>query len=342
MDPAPISALAAPGTRNAERGTLVIQTAFLGDVVLTLPLIQRLAGQYGPVDVVVTPSAVPLVAGQAGVRRVITYDKRGADRGIAGLRRVAGLLRAGGYARAWLPHRSLRSALLAQLAGIPDRTGFSGGIAGLLHTRRVARAVEGHESQRLLSLTGTAAEVPPPWFRISPDDRRAADEWLTTRGVGPGFIVMAPGARWATKRWPGFVELAASLPESIVVIGGPEEREVAGRIASAGPKRVHNAAGELSLTRSAALIARASRVVSNDSLALHLAVALGLPVIAVVGPTGPAPGFAPPSPLGRVVAHPTLACRPCSPHGHDRCPLGHHRCMVELEAGRVVEVMADG
>lgn len=342
MDSAPISSLPSPGTRNAEPGTLVVQTAFLGDVVLTLPLIQQLAAQYGPADVLVTPSALPLVAGQAGVRRVLSYDKRGADRGIAGLRRVAGLLRSEGYAHAFLPHRSLRSALLARLAGIPERTGFSGGIAGLLHTRRVARPVERHESQRLLSLTGAALEIPQPWFRISADDRRSVEEWLTAHGVGPEFIVMAPGARWATKRWPGFDKLARRLDSPIVVIGGPEDREVAGRIVGAAPARLYSAAGELSLTQSAALIARATRVISNDSLALHLAVALGRPVVAVVGPTGPAPGFAPPAPLGLVVAHPTLACRPCSPHGHDRCPLGHHRCMVELEAGRVVEVMAEG
>jgi heptosyltransferase-2 len=88
------------------------------------------------------------------------------------------------------------------------------------------------------------------------------------------------------------------------------------------------------------VIAQAGLVVSNDSVALHLAVALGRPVIGVVGPTGPAPGFAPLPPHGAIVAHPDLACRPCSPHGHARCPLGHHRCMRELEVERVLREVA--
>ena len=290
-----------------------------------------------------TPAAVPLSPARQGFGGSISYDKRGADRGIAGLRRVAGLLRSEGYARAWLPHRSLRSALLARLAGIPDRTGFAGGIAGLLHTRRVARPVEGHESQRLLASRAQPRRSPSRGSGSAPTIAAPSMRGLTARGVGPEFAVMAPGARWATKRWPGFAELAASLPESIVVIGGPEDREAAGRIASAGPTRIHNAAGALTPPRSAALIARAARAGHQR---LRSRSTSPWPSAARSsrwsGPTGPAPGFAPLAPLGLVVAHPTLACRPCSPHGHDRCPLGHHRCMVELEAERVVGVMAEG
>jgi heptosyltransferase-2 len=96
---------------------LVIQTAFLGDVVLTTPLLVVLAERHGPVDVVTTPAAAPLLATHPAVRRVFPYDKRQADRGLAGLRGLARRLRAERYAVAYLPHRSLRSAALARLAG---------------------------------------------------------------------------------------------------------------------------------------------------------------------------------------------------------------------------------
>lgn len=323
------------GTRNPELGTLVIQTAFLGDVVLTLPLIQQLAGRFGPVDVMVTPSAAPLLAGQPAIRRLIPYDKRGSDRGLAGLRRLADSLRSERYQRVFLPHRSLRSALLTRLAEIPERTGFSGGIAGLLHSHRVVRPIEGHEAERLSHLVENPEPVVVPWFSLSPGEQQSAKTWLDARGIGGKFVVLAPGAAWATKRWPGFASLAASLTQSIVVIGGPEDRATGEAIVGAAPGRVHNGAGEFTLIQSAAIISQSGLVVSNDSIALHLAVALGRPVVAVVGPTGPAPGFAPIPPSGTIVAHPQLACRPCSPHGHTRCPLGHHRCMQELEVDLV-------
>lgn len=322
-------------SRPRDDRTLVVQTAFLGDVVLTLPLIQQLADRFGPVDVVVTPEAEPLAAGQPSVRRAIVFDKRGQDRGLAGFRRVVGVLRSEGYRRAFLPHRSLRSALLAWRAGIPERVGFAGGIAGLTHTRAVRRPTTGHESERLAALSPVPGPVTAPWLVLSAADRARASAWLEAGGPGTPYIVLAPGARWATKRWPGFPALARELKLAVVVIGGPDDRAVADAIVAAAPG-ARSAAGPLSLLESAALIERAALVVSNDSVALHLAVALGRPVLGVAGPTGPASGFAPPSSAGAIVAHPALACRPCSRHGHTRCPLGHHRCMTELEPARVL------
>jgi lipopolysaccharide heptosyltransferase II len=324
------------GTRNAEPGTLVVQTAFLGDVVLTLPLISRLAAQYGPVDVVTLPAAAPLLAAQPAVRRVIPYDKRGRDRGPAALLRLAGRLRAERFARAFLPHRSLRTALLARLAGIPERTGFAGGLAGRWHTRRIPRPDTGHESLRLEALAGEPPAAPVvPWFTLSREDRAEAERWLAGHGIDGAFLVLAPGARWATKRWPHFPALAATLHHPIVALGGPDDAARGAAIVAAAEGRAASAAGALTLPQSAAVIARARLVITNDSVALHLAASLGRPVLLVAGPTGPAPGFEPPGVADRIVAHPSLPCRPCSPHGHDHCPLGHHRCMLELTPGLV-------
>jgi lipopolysaccharide heptosyltransferase II len=331
----PVAAAEHRGTRNPEPGTLVVQTAYLGDVVLTLPLMQRLAAKFGPVDVVATPAAMPLLAAQPGVRRAIAYDKRGTDRGWAGLSRLAGVLRQRHYPRAYLPHRSLRSALLARLAGIPERIGFSGGLAAFWHTARVERPTDGHETARLASLAGTGAPIAAPWFTLTGEDRQAAAAWLAARGLQGDFMVLAPGARWATKRWPYFPALASNLPLPVVAIGSAEDRPMGGAIEAAAPGRAHSAAGAVALTVSAALIERSTLVVSNDSVALHLAGALARPVVALAGPTGPAPGFGPFSAADSVLGHSDLPCRPCSVHGHARCPLGHHRCMTELSAEQV-------
>src|SRR5436189_2223896 len=130
---------------------LVIQTAFLGDVVLTTPLLAALAQRHGSVDVVTTPAAAPLLETHPAVRRVVAFDKRGADRGWRGLRTLAARLRAEGYGVAYLPHRSLRSAALARLARIPRRVGFRDGWR-LLYTETRVRPRTGHEIDRLLAL----------------------------------------------------------------------------------------------------------------------------------------------------------------------------------------------
>jgi heptosyltransferase-2 len=110
---------------------------------------------------------------------------------------------------------------------------------------------------------------------------------------------------------------------------------VAADVLARAPGRAHSAAGELGLRASAALLARAAVLVTNDSAPLHLATAVGTPIVAVFGPTVPSFGFGPRGRRDVVVEHPSLGCRPCSAHGPQVCPLGHHRCMRELSVETV-------
>jgi heptosyltransferase-2 len=316
--------------------TLVIQTAFLGDVVLTTPLLAALADRDGAVDVVTTPAAAGLLETHPAVRQVIQYDKRGKDAGPAGLWRLGSALRARSYQRAVLPHRSWRSAALALLADVPERTGFADAPAAITYTIRIARPRSGHEVERLLALAAPSrGATPPVSLGLTAADAAAADEWLAARGVGPGFMAFAPGSIWGTKRWPYYPQLAAALPGPIVLIGGREDASLADPIAAGAPGRVHSAMGEVSLRVSAALIARARVLVTNDSAPLHLATAVGAPVVAIFGPTVPAQGFGPRAPGDVTLGHPALSCRPCSAHGPRVCPLLHHRCMRELSVDTV-------
>ncbi len=320
--------------------TLVIQTAFLGDVVLSTGLLTALARRHGPVDVLVRPAAVPLVETHPAVAAAFGFDKRGRDRGLGGLQRMARRLRRRGYRRAYLPHRSLRTALLARLAGIPERIGFRDGTGAWLQTRRIARPAGAHEAERLLALAepapGTVAEVS---LGLTDDDRAEAYAWLADRGVGDGFVALAPGSVWATKRWPAFPDLVKLVGGRIVVVGGPEDAPLAARLVDAAPDRVASAVGQASLRVSAALIERAAVLVTNDSAPLHLASAVGTPVVVIFGPTAPRLGFGPRGPAAAVVERTDLGCRPCSAHGPARCPLGHHRCMREIPATAVHEAI---
>lgn len=316
---------------------VVIQTAFLGDVVLTTPLLAALAARHGPTDVVTTPAAAPLIETHPAVRRTIAYDKRRADRGLSGLRQLAARLRGERYEAAYLPHRSLRSAALALWARIPKRIGFAGGWS-FLYTERRAKPRTGHESDRLLALANDGPGVYPPQVHPTPDDERAVDAFLAASGVSStNLIVLAPGSIWGSKRWPYYDLLAARLADryTVVAIGGPDDASLGDRLGAV------NACGKLTLRQSAALIGRARLLITNDSAPLHLGTAMDTPVIALFGPTIPEFGFGPIRPGDMALGVEGLRCRPCSAHGPPSCPLEHHRCMRDLTVDAVVDAIEE-
>jgi heptosyltransferase II len=324
--------------------SLVVQTSFLGDTVLTTPLLAQLANR-GPVDIVTTPAAAALLANHPAVREVIPYDKRGDDRGLIGLWRLARRLRAAQYDVALLAQGSWRSAVLVLLAGIPNRIGFSTSAGRLLYTKRVAYRDDLHHAARLLMLARpngrepTPAELQPS---LAPGDaeRAEVDAVLRDGGVRADepLIGVAPGSVWGTKRWPYYPELAAELARDarVVVIGSDGDTALASEIVAAAPRAL-DATGRLSLLGSAELNGRCRVLVTNDSAPMHLASAMGTPTVALFGPTVPDFGFGPLAPRASVVGHDTLPCRPCDRHGPQRCPLGHHRCMRELAPSLVAE-----
>ncbi|HKW42229.1 MAG TPA: lipopolysaccharide heptosyltransferase II [Gemmatimonadales bacterium] len=331
--------------------SLVVQTAFLGDVVLTTPLLEALGARHGPLDVVTTPAAAPLVETHPAVRRVIAYDKRGNDRGLRGLVRLARALKAERYEAAYLPHRSLRSAALAWLARIPKRVGFKDGWP-LLYTEVLRRPANEHEIDRLLTLARAGAPSEGPSARPSivanGADRAATDALLREHGIRKPFVALAPGSIWGSKRWPYYEELARRLAEraAIVAVGASEDASLGEGIVkavTAGGRqwKAVNACGKLTLRQAADLIGRAALLVTNDSAPLHFAQAVGTPTVAIFGPTVPAFGFGPRGPHDRVVEFTGLLCRPCSAHGPPSCPLVHHRCMRALTVDAVLNAIEE-
>jgi heptosyltransferase-2 len=329
--------------------TLVIQTAFLGDVVLTTPLLSALAAQHGQVDVVTTPLAAPLLETHPAVRQVIPYDKRRVDRGVAGLRTLARRLGREQYDRVYLPHRSLRTAALALLARIPSRIGFSGGWS-FLYTEAKPKPRTGHETDRLLALADVAQGTYPPTLRPTPEDERVAgDIWdeIAQKPNAP-FVALAPGSIWGSKRWPYYPELAHRLAAKgvpLAVVGSADDGDLGSEIVAAvaaarGPVAI-NTCGQLTLRQSAALIGQAMLLVTNDSAPLHLATAMGTPIVALFGPTVTEFGFGPLRAGDVALGVEALQCRPCSSHGPLQCPLGHHRCMRDLTVEAVTRAIED-
>ena len=324
--------------------SVVIQTSFLGDTILTTPLLAQLAHR-GPVDVVTTPAAASVLTGHPAVRQVIVYDKRGAHAGLFGFTTMMSRLKAAAYDTAYLAQGSLRSALLVFAARIPERIGFATSSGSWLYTTKVAYRDDLHHAARLLLLSRPNGREPTdeemrPSLAPGAAERSVVDELLRSRGVEPGerLIALAPGSVWATKRWPYYEQLARALADAgrIVVVGGADDRALAAEIVSAVPGAV-DTTGALPLLASADLIGRCAVLVTNDSAPLHLASAMGTPTVAIFGPTVPEFGFGPLAQAKAVLGHESLACRPCHRHGPRRCPLTHFRCMRELSAELVAE-----
>jgi heptosyltransferase-2 len=350
----------------------VIQTSYLGDVILTTPLLAELA-RSGPVDVVTTAAAASVLANHPAVRTVIPYDKRGRARGVTGLWRLAQTLRSryrggdgtrppagphAGRARddempvAYLAQGSMRSATLAVLAGCRQRVGFATSAGRALYTHCVPFHADRHHAERLWQLGAPSPDtVPPPearQLRVYPgaDDVAAVDQLLHGSGEADApLLAIAPGSAWATKRWPYYPALTAALLADwrVAIIGArPEQPQAAEILAAAGPdrSRIIDATGRLTPLATAALLGRCRVLVANDSAPQHLASAMGTPTVTIFGPTVPEFGFGPLSPRHVIAAHASLPCRPCDRHGPRRCPLEHWRCMREISVAHVAHLVA--
>ncbi|HKR08947.1 MAG TPA: glycosyltransferase family 9 protein, partial [Gemmatimonadaceae bacterium] len=299
--------------------SLVIQTSFLGDVILTTPLIAELA-KKGPVDVLVTPQGATALANNPDIRTVLRYDKRTTYGSALGLWNTIKEIRSRRpYDNAYLAQGSFRSGLLAMLTGARERIGFASSTGRVLYTKQVPYRPDHHHAQRIWSLAMYDCPDPPSHDQIRPRlypsdaDREAVDVVLRTNSVlSRPIVALAPGSAWGTKRWPYYVELARRLAEDfrIAIIGSAADAGIAAEILSELPADgVINGAGSLSLLASAELIGRAQAIVTNDSAPQHLASAMGTPTLSIFGPTVPEFGFGPLAERHAVAGHTGLSCR---------------------------------
>ena len=334
---------------NAPESVLVVQTAFIGDVLLIVPLL-RAAKQFWPdanLDVMVRPPGDNLLETLPYVNEIIVYDKYGGDRGVSGFAKVLKRLHSRSYDLALLPHRSLRSGLLAFLSGIPRRVGFSRGGGRFFHTKSIPYPKQVHEIPRnliLLNPFGTVPPPEPPEIVSTEEDVERVNGKLDVAS-GSKLIALAPGSVWLTKRWPeeSYIRLGQKLIAGnfrIVLIGGAEDKNLSARIAAALGEDCLDLTGQLTLRQSVEVLRRCEMLITNDSAPTHLGVAAGTRVLTIFGSTLPEFGFAPFGPNGRALGT-DLYCRPCTDHGRQRCPEKHLRCLKDLTPERVFEEARD-
>ncbi|RMF74005.1 MAG: glycosyltransferase family 9 protein [Acidobacteria bacterium] len=329
------------------RRVVVLQLAFIGDMVFTTAMLDALREHWpgARITVVGRPVALEVLDEHPAVDDVVPYDKQRADRGLRGLLRVARAIRARRPEVLFGVSRSARTTALAALSGAPLRIGFDGPGQRLVYGRTVPRAdADRTFVERPLGLLAAAGIEPRPRpARLVVGDRRRAQARARLAAAGwdgRPLVAIAPGANYATKRWPE--RHVATLLDGLLaggrlrpaLYGGPAERELIARLSAARPGVLDR--GDLGLADAMAEISIASVFVGGDTGPLQIARALGVPAVLLAGPTDP-------SRLsdGRPLEVLTLGldCQPCSAGGDDRCPLGHHRCLEDLAPDRVLEAV---
>ncbi len=315
---------------------LLVRFSSIGDLLLTTPLIRAIRTRHpkARITMVVREDMAETVQHNPRLTEVVTW-KRG-----TGLGPLAATLRQTAWSHRLDLHGSLRSHTLRRLVG---------GSWSSYSKHRIRRAMLIQSGARRGGALGPVAEryfeaavgldvTPdgePAEFFVTSEAQRAAEAFLQEHrlGVARTLIALAPGAAHATKRWPveHWSALARRLRTTcdVVVLGGPGDRDMATAIAEAGGDTAASAAGLFTLSGTAALLKRARAMVGGDTGVTHLATAVGTPAVALYGPGVEQFGFFPYQARATVLQR-DLPCRPCSPHGGPECPLGHHRCLVEI------------
>jgi heptosyltransferase-2 len=332
------------------------QTAFLGDAVLTLPMLRALADQYpgAEIHLFVRGGLESLFKAQPELAGVHGFAKRGAQKSLLSALRLGREIGQQGFDLWISAHASLRSAMVATATGIPRRIGYDRPwFNRLAYTDTVDRRFhELEEVERLMGLlTPLGIDGPPPKARLTlpGDARNAASAFWRERCGNAPVLGIHPGSTWPTKCWPvdyfsRIAAMAADAGAQVLVFAGPGEEAVAAAVvagvaAKAAPDAIINLAGTLSLPELAAWIDRLDAYLTNDSGPMHLAWVQDTPLVALFGPTVRRLGFFPRG-EGATVMETPLDCRPCGLHGPRKCPLGHHDCMRALSPDMVWAALA--
>jgi heptosyltransferase-2 len=324
---------------------LVVGPSWIGDMVMAQPLFKLLHARHAglALDVLAPRWTFPLLERMPEVRRAIESPFAHGDLRLGERRRLGRTLAGEGYDQAIVLPKTLKSALVPFFAGIRTRTGYIGELRHWILTdaRKLDRERLPQMAQLYAALAlprGEALRLPLPTLGLRVDEsvRRAL---LARLGLDRSLpaAALCPGAEYGpAKRWPVryFGELAQGLAAhgcAVWLIGSQIDRRAGADIEQYSGGVCRNLCGETTLTEAIDLLASTSLVVSNDSGLMHIAAALGKPLIALYGSTSP--DYTPPLSRNARILKLDLPCSPCFKR---ECPLGHFNCMMQLTPDRVL------
>ena len=326
---------------------LIIQTAFIGDVVLATALVEKLA-KYFPeaeIDFLVRKGNESLLQHNPHLHEVLVWNKKEKKR--RNLFSMLNTIRSRRYDKVINLQRFFATGLLTAFSGAKENIGFDKNPLSFLFTTKIKHIISKanitrHEVERNNDLVSSFTDDAFTKPKLYPSDKdRDAIQAFTTEP----YVTMTPGSVWFTKQYPvaKWIELIAKFPQglNIYLLGGKENTADCNHIKElAGNLKVKVLAGQLSFLQSAALMKTAVMNYVNDSAPLHFASAVNAPVTAVFCSTVPAFGFTPLSDISYIIeTTEKLSCRPCGLHGYNACPVKHFKCALTIETDRLLETL---
>ena len=334
----------------AERRILIIGPSWVGDMVMAQSLFKVLRQQHPAceIDVLAPQWSLPLLERMPEIRRGITMPLGHGQLQLGTRRQLGRELRSQAYDQAIVLPNSLKSALIPFFADIPKRTGWRGEMRfGLLNDiRKLDKQKYPLMIERFVALACEPGAILPkpipyPGLAVDAESARSLFNDKVQCDGGQPVLALCPGAEFGpAKRWPDkhYASLAATYLDRgwrVVLMGSAKDSEVAERIRGALPPTTHahclNLCGKTSLGQAIDILSQVDAVVSNDSGLMHIAAALGRPLVVVYGSTSP--GFTPPLAERVAIEQIPVDCGPCFKR---ECPLGHMKCLVDLGPERVI------
>ena len=280
---------------------LIVNVNWVGDVLFSTPAIRALRKRYPAAHIacMVVPRCKEVLELNPHLNELIIYDEKGEYKGLMGKLRLISALKARSFDCVFLFHRSLTRTLMVALSGIKERVGIYNPKRGFLLTKKVEpQPPDIHKVEQFLNIvkvmTGADYGKSMDLF-IGKEDEAFAFEFLKSFGIGEKdrFIILNPGGNWDLKRWPAenFAKLGDRLHEKyklpMIITGAEKDVELGKKISGMMKHNPIIAAGDTTLRQLAAIMKRASLVVSNDSGPMHIAVSQAAKTIALFGPTDP-------------------------------------------------------
>jgi heptosyltransferase-2 len=320
---------------------LIIQTAFIGDVILATAVAEKLHQHYpdAQIDFLVRKGNESLLANHPFILNVIVWDKK-QDK-IKNLLAILSSIRTTKYDYVFNLHRFSSSGFLTAFSGAKNKFGFDKNPLSFLFTKKIKHEIGNgkHETERnqsiIESITNQKASKPKLYPTVS--DYESVKQFQTQK-----YVCMAPTSVWFTKQFSKeqWVKLCNAIDEQtpIYLLGAPSDVKACSWIAdNTTHKNTTNLAGKLNFLESAALMKNATMNYVNDSAPMHIASAMNAATTAIFCSTVPAFGFGPLADNAKIVeTQEKLDCRPCGLHGHKACPQGHFKCSTTIEIKNVL------
>ena len=326
---------------------LIIQTASLGDVILSTPIIEKLHHFYpkAKIDFLLKYGYEGVLRRHPYLHHVIVWDKT--EKKYERLVELIRIIRENKYDLVVVVQRFASSGLMTALSGAKMKVGFSKNPFSLFFSKRIKHHIgtsgnNPHETERNLKLIEHITDSSSFPIKLYPSKHDMA---LVSQYKTKKYITVSPGSLWFTKQFPAdrWVEFLMSLDEDLVVymLGSPKEKALCERIIrNSKHQNSLNLAGKLTFLESSALMKDAAMNYVNDSAPMHMASAMNAPVAAVYCSTVPEFGFGPLSDNSHIIqTKEQLECRPCGLHGLKTCPKKHFNCATSIRNEQLLNLV---